>query len=244
MASRSRIEMNRIFFRRLIEVAASREVEIQNATSARWLKTSSLSDRDFMAKAEVLQTLQLNRNQKSALISYNDIKYLALVGFDEAKEVPEGMVPAEISTGVFSVTISALEVDSNATGSEIREALELNYRTVNGSYKGHEIGDILPLFPSIAIYELSADYVYTNDLSRCIGLFMVQCRREWALDMTADLLSKMRMLFERGSDFIPYHNLVHGIVSLTWPSFYLEVYRCIERLYLFPCHLSVLQEGC
>ena len=47
-------------------------------------------------------------------------------------------------------------------------------------------------------------------------------------------LQNVKSLFVEGSEYIPFQNILQGLLSFSWGGFYVELYRCIEQLYAVP----------
>lgn len=52
--------------------------------------------------------------------------------------------------------------------------------------------------------------------------------------LDSDTIQLFAEVFESGSSFIPCKNLVQGILAISWENLFLEIYRCMERLYSEP----------
>jgi len=54
------------------------------------------------------------------------------------------------------------------------------------------------------------------------------------LHIAPAVLEQLATTFEVGPEFLPYKNLLHGLLSFAWDNFFLEAYRCLEQLYAEP----------
>lgn len=233
--------MNGEIFRRLVDAAEAQGVGFPNSRSPRWLKTSGEDDREFMAKADVLQTVTLSRHRKALIASHEGTRTLVFVGFDPVDQPPEGLSLVPASSGIFAVAATALGMETIASGDDIRDKLEFDFYDADDKdeeghprYTGHEIGDILPLFPRLDAYSITEGHIYTGNIHRCVGLYLCYGGIQLPLTTSQNLTNKMALVFEAGGEHIPYNNILQGILSFTWSAFYLDIYRCVERLFLIP----------
>src|SRR5690606_22332176 len=51
------------------------------------------------------------------------------------------------------------------------------------------------------------------------------------LEFDSNLQSRLLALFESGADTIPFSLPLQGLLSYSWPSLFLDLYRCLEQLY-------------
>ncbi len=98
-------------------------------------------------------------------------------------------------------------------------------------------------FLPIEIYEVGNSFSVTaEELNRLTGLRLCKDPKNLALLFSQDTLDKFENIFLFGSRAIPYDNLVQCCYSVSWDHAFLEVYRCIERLYPIPA-LNALHTG-
>jgi hypothetical protein len=67
-----------------------------------------------------------------------------------------------------------------------------------------------------------------------VGAILISNYLDGPVSFNATTMSALSNIFESGSHLIPFHNLVQAVLSISWESAYLDIYRCIEQLYAFP----------
>lgn len=232
--AKNKIQMNKQIFHILLESAREKGVHIENATEGRWIKTSDEYDRELLVGLTASNFLTLTRQRKAAFFDYKDKRFLAVSDFPVCDIFPRGIESVQITAGMYIPAILSLEIDPIATGSEIKEAIELQYKGCPDGYGGHELQEISQLFPDIKIFEADKNYNLSDDIIRALGALICCADEDWPVRLDAGTLEKIKTIFEGGSDHIPYHNVLQGLVAISWTNLYLEIYRCIEHLYFVP----------
>lgn len=231
MPTRNRIEMSQALFDRLISVANTEGEPIDAPDQARWIQRRDDLDAALMAKAEV-QPLALGRNSRVLMVSFKESRYYLFAGFNSVDEPVGGFEPCDLTPGLLALAILELELSPVASGAAIRDVLEGRYLGVEG-YEGHEVTEIATLFPNIICFKADNNYPFTSDIYRSVGSYLARTYAHGALALTPETLTILTQIFEVGNRHVPFDLLLQGMLSFSWTSFYLEVYRCFENVYAF-----------
>lgn len=241
MANRLRIEMSQQIFARLITHASDDSVVIPNADQARWIRRLSDADALLMAEADILAHQQITRQIRAIHFEHDAVRYFAVLGVGEVENVPDGLMPTELTPGTLSVPLTQSDIQPNAKGLEILDTIgDLHGGVAN--FDGYELSDIAKLFPSIVIFEADKNYEYTANVVRVLGALTARSYVDGPIAPSETTLNKVSSLFQSGSQHVPFENLIQGMLSISWGGFFLELYRAIEQLYAVP-RLAALVEA-
>lgn len=234
MANRNRKVMSRALFERLIVAADQRGAVVQAEEQARFIKRLSVADSLLMAEAEA-SVLSLSRSRKLVRIRWEGDTFIVVFGFGEPDPVPLALEYWDITPGIFAIGVleANLPPSPSVTGAEIRNAIEVEHAGVAG-YEGHELAAIASLFPVCLTLRVSSPEPYVASDYRILGALLARSYSDGPLHIDPPTLQRIASLFESGPEFVPYHNLLQGLLSFSWENFFLETYRCLEQLYAQP----------
>ncbi|HBO2965668.1 TPA: hypothetical protein L4Q94_005710 [Pseudomonas aeruginosa] len=241
MASRNRKEMNKRLFERILHCGQQRGAQIENIEKVRYIQRLNESDASLMSSADA-EVLNISRHTKLIKIAKGDDCFFCTIGISEPGLLPTGLEPAPITPALFAITVLEAEVQpsSSVTGYKIKDAIEGEYQGVQ-DYDGHLLEKVTPLFPSIQVYKVSSNEPFLDyDLYRVVGSLLSRSYFDGPIHISCETLEGLREIFETGSKYIPFRNLVQGMMSISWEGLFLEIYRCLEQLYAEP-HISALK---
>lgn len=236
--------MSAATFKKLVDSAAVNGTDIANADKARWVKRLSDEDASLMAKADVIEWRKITRQMRAILFEHDDRRFGAFFGFapvdDMPNGLPEGLTEIDLTPGTFGIAVSETDVMPRATASEIRELIESEFEGVE-NYEGHELQAIRELFPRILLVEANVDFSYTADIDRVLGAMVASTYIDGPIALSEATLKAASELFLSGSEYIPYKNVLQGVLSIYWGGLFVELYRCVEQLYAVPRLLDLTQ---
>jgi len=241
MANRSRIQMSQQIFKRLIAHASDDGVVIPEIDQKRWIRRLSDADASLMAEADVFGHQQITRQIRAIHFEHEAVRYFAVLGIGETGDVPEGLVPTELTPGTLSVALTQSDIQPNAKGLEILEAIGDLHGGIEG-FDGYELSAIAKLFPSVEMFEADKNYEYTANVVRVLGALTARSYVDGPIAPSDTTLNKVSDLFQSGSEHVPFENVLQGMLSISWGGFFLELYRAIEQLYAVP-RLAALVEA-
>lgn len=240
MASRKLIAMNRTIFDRLITSAARSGNFIDSSDKGRWVTAHSEPDRTLMGKADV-EGIILSRQLRALAIEREAKRYYVFYGFPAPPADIFGLSEIDSLPSLFSLAVIELDIHPNASGARIREVLDGRFLG-NEDYNGHDLDEVSQLFPCLHYFEADLNFEYTKDIIRTVGSYAAQTYEDGALSVGVDTKVNLIGLFERGNAWIPFTLVLQGMLSFSWQGFYLEVYRCIEKMYAMPRIHKLLSE--
>jgi hypothetical protein len=90
--------------------------------------------------------------------------------------------------------------------------------------------------------EADTNHIYTADVDRVLGAMVAVAYAEGPIALSEQTLKGIATLFAEGSDYIPYPNILQGLLSISWSGLFVELYRCIEQLYAVPRLLDLTKD--
>lgn len=235
------MEMSGSLFERLLAAASQRGLEIANASEKRFIRRLNDDDAELMAKGDA-KNLVVSRQVRLVRIDFSTQTYFCVFGLAEPEQFPLGLELAELTPAIFA--IGALEAriqpKSTISASEIRDAIEGDF-IGSPEYDGHDLHVITGLFPQASVYQAIQSEPYLQSDYRVLGALLARSYTEGPIQLQSQTLEKFWLTFETGSDFIPYQNLVQGLMAISWEHLFLEIYRCLEQLYAEP-RVSALRD--
>ncbi|WP_125954907.1 hypothetical protein [Novosphingobium sp. MD-1] len=221
--------MSQALFGRLMASAEQAGTPIDAPDKGRWIKKRDDADIAVMAKAES-QSLVLGRHSRTLMVSLDESRYYLMAGFRLSIAVVDGFELCDLTPGLFALAVLELDLDPVASAATIRDALEGRYNGVAG-YNGHDLEEISNLFPDILCFRADNNFSFTEDIVRSVGSYLAHTYEHGALPISKETRNSLARIFETGNKHLPYALILQGMLSFSWQSFYLEVYRCIENMY-------------
>lgn len=171
-------------------------------------------------------------------------KYFAITG-TSLTNIPnelesELLCKVEVDAPLFIYLCKVLELNVNPTLSfkELRD--EFLFQQDDDGYLGHDIDEIISVFESLNIFRISQDSIFYNVDDYDLGYY-------FSLLSDFDLISLP--MFEIKGEYlsiitnfntkVPKENIFSSLTSTHWKHCFLELYRCVEWLYMLPRTLSL-----
>lgn len=229
--SRNKIEMSTYIFSRIHQSASAENSTYIADDKIRWLARKDENDLTIMTDADV-NVLVLGAKTFVASIKNGSENYLCFSGLAIPEQLPLNLSEIEPTPGIFSCVVFTANLSATATAAQAKDILEQQYRGQEG-YNGHELNDIISLFPKLYFVKAneSLNYPYFNSLERVAGAYISAGYISDPLEVNDDLKLRLRSLFEAGADTIPFALPLQGLLSYNWSSLFLDLYRCLEQLY-------------
>lgn len=232
--ARQRIEMSKDVFDRIFSSAVALDKDFPIDSEARWITRKDDDDADLMANAKI-QVRRLGQREVTAVVVHMDRKIFCASGYGRPNEPWERVKEIDGTPGLFALFITEANIPSTATAAQARNVLEGSYHGVAG-YEGHSLLEVSEVFPELSFWEIERPEVdvYSSDIYRIAGSFVVRSYGHYPLEISPKTKLKLVGLFEGGSSVMPFPLLLQGVISYSWSALFLDVYRSIEQLYSAP----------
>lgn len=234
MASRNRVEMSAALFERVFAAASQRGLEIANASEKRYLRRLNDEDAELMATGDA-QTLFISRQVRLVRIAFKGELFFCVFGLTAPEQLPLGLESIDLTPAIFSIGVlqARIQPKGAVSASHIRDAVEGNF-IGSPEYQGHELDAIAQLFPQPSVYRAVQHEAYLQSDHRVLGSLFARSYADGPIQILNPTIEKIWLTFETGSKFIPYQNLLQGLMAISWEQLFLETYRCLEQLFAEP----------
>lgn len=227
MANRNLIDMSKDIFDRLISHAKSENVIILNVDTPRFIKRLDDNDANLMARAEA-SALVVTRQIKLVQIDWEGKTFFSFFGLSSNDDYPSGIEEVDLTPGTFAVSVLQGNAHPIADVYKIQNIIE------EPGTDGFDLEYILNLFPTIYLYQVSVSHDFHHSKDRLLGSMLSKTYLDGPILLAPNTINLLSEIFESGSKFIPFRNLMQGLLAISWENFFLEIYRCIEQLYSVP----------
>jgi hypothetical protein len=226
--------MSKDVFDKMFSSAVSLDKDFLVDSEARWITRKDDDDADLMANAKI-QVRRLGQREVTALVDYKDRRIFCASGYGKPDKPWERVKEIDGTPGLFALFVTEAKIPSTATAAQARNILEGSHQGVAG-YEGHSLAEISEVFPELTFWEIEhlGTDVYTSDISRIAGSFVVRSYGQYPLEISHGTKLKLIGIFEGGSAVMPFPLLLQGVLSYSWSALFLDVYRSIEQLYSAP----------
>lgn len=240
MANRNRITMNTLLFRSLIQYVELADQVFLHRDEARWIKRKDDADAELMAHADRCGLLRVTRQIRGVHIEHEGIRYFTVMGLPSIDALPNGLTRQELTPGLFAIAVCESNLPPSASPLKIKQAIEATHRG-ESDFDGIDLEQIQALYPDIFVYVGDNNFEYTSSLVRVLGTLLSTSYFDGPIEFEMTTLAELQLLFESGSDHIPFDNILQGILSISWGGLFLELYRSVEQLFAVPKLISVTE---
>ena len=245
--SRNKIKTHEAIFQPLIEVVVDKSgYTVSEGHEKRYIKLID-DGKDFLIKAKIVAKQIVSPRVRTASISFQYQEeqepqtFFVVAGLDNTSDMSIFELPLveednSLYAAMLEVAIYELKLPliSSPQPLEIINEITSQYMGIKG-YDGHDINMVKKIFPPIELYEIKTTcLLQAKQLNRLVGLCLCKQSDNLVLPFSPDTLDLFEKIFLEGSSAIPYDNLVQCCYSVSWKHAFLEVYRCVERLYPIP----------
>lgn len=200
--------------------------------NARWIQGNAI-DEDWLTFAVIKSTIEISHEIRFALIEYDSKIFFTATGLENPDKLPTGLVHFPINAGIFTAIISELELPVKSSVTNLY--LEQNILSQNNSdplYVGHDIVDLLPIFPNIFLCEISPQFIGDNtNIHQIVCSYLANNKKFVTLPFSEATLDKMNDLVLLNSKILNYDSIIQSLLSSHFKFSFLDMYRCLEMLY-------------
>lgn len=228
------IESNKRVFLRLTDCAQKGDRIVDNIDKVRWIRTNE-EERAWLQNLELGEVRTLSPRVRTVCFSYAGKNFFAAVGFVESTEPESALRPFEMNAGLFTALIAELGVPVREGADPLTVINEiLPQFQGTEEYAGHNFTSIAPFFEPVFVYEVRADSpIKPHDLARLSCFWILQNGERLILPFSSRTWREIENLTATGADTVPFDVVLNCVLSSQWPHAFLEVYRCVERLFSF-----------
>lgn len=227
---------NESLFAALLDRAGTGTQPLEEVDKHRWVRTTR-EEKQWLTTLSVKEMCRLTPRLTTARFEFEARHFFAIVGANRPIQFGAVFQDIELNAGIFTALVNELRIpvrDSITPLEIIEHVLPLHHQALR--YAGHELTEIVGFFEPVCVYEIPpVSSIAFDQLTRLSLYWAVTSKERIIVPFSADTLRVVEDLCTSGPPSLPSENLLNSLHSAHWPHAFLEVYRCIERI--FSCHL-------
>lgn len=190
-------------------------------------------DIEWLKRSNIIEKVEIGHGSFFVILDFESSNYFITIGGERSESSISGFTPIEINAGIFVALVHEVEISLKTDISlEYLEEHILSQHTKTELYKGHDFKDLLKIFPSIDIYEITPQYLGDNtNLFQAIAHYLTTTGNFLTLPFSEETLTSINELALIGSEILNYESIVQSLTSSSWKFAFLDLYRCVEMLY-------------
>lgn len=222
-------EVNKNIFKKLVE---GTDINLDLFPSIRVFLTKEEHDR-LASSLHVLSIYVFYRSVCFALAEMEGVNFFVTIGLKDELSSPT-LQPVDNKVELCLAVIDRCNIEKVQSATELM--LEETVFTSN------DIADIKwcvveGCFPAIQTYKITEEIGATDEertiyLKRLALFSLCYHKNLLILDFEQDILNTYLNLLNGGNYNIPIDNILHSLGSNYWKFCYVDLYRCVERLYV------------
>ncbi|XZN99977.1 MAG: hypothetical protein ACM65L_15675 [Microcoleus sp.] len=199
----------------------------------RCIKTKE-EDKEWLKELKIIKEQPILPNFKTALFKFKNQKYFVAVGWQIQKVIDNTVIElVELNAGIVTALLFELKISLNQKASPY-DIAEIFYESEEEIIP-YDFSVIANFYEPFSVYQIQEDSPFfekdDQDLIRLSGFYALKNSQLIALNFYQETREQFEKIFFEGSTNIPYENLLLSLVSVSWKYSFLEIYRCIERLF-------------
>lgn len=197
---------------------------------------------DIFLNASKLEFDYILNNVKVGRFSYENIEYLLITQIDPNDPATEtalgyledlGIFEQEINAGLFLFLVKDADLQriSPVSLSELEE--NIFFDQYDGEYQGHDFGDLMEFVEDFTVFKIDANSAFKGRDSIEASYFIcAQFEKFIRLPIQALVKDYLAVLQEQSA--VLKENVFLSLTATHYKHAFLELYRCIEVLYILP----------
>jgi hypothetical protein len=199
---------------------------------SRWIQGKALEE-DWLTHCDFKSALEIAHEKQFAILEYQNNLYFVATGLEDPDNIPIGVSYFPLNSGLFTAVVTELElpVKSSVTDLQLEQNI-LSQSTADSLYQGHDMIDLIPIFPNIFVGEITNQYVGDpHNLPQLVCSYIALNKKFVALPFSQSTLDKINDLVLLNSKILSYDNIIQCLLTSHFKYSFLDLYRCIEMLY-------------
>ncbi len=222
-----------------------RRIQLNTQDEQKWLEKLKIKDEDEEIILPTFRTAWFEFKHENQPNESQVIKYFVTIGATtQLSTQPEIIQVEELNGGMITALIFELKIPVKQSADPLQIINQIFYtpEAKTTKYELYEYSVVSRFFETIFVYKIQDDCSFiesdsdindktTVNLLKLSGFYITKTPQIRSLQFEEDTIFVFEKLFLEGAKNIPYDNLVFSLVSVYWRYSFLDVYRCIERLF-------------
>ncbi len=244
------IKANEYIFNSLANFVESSNIDVPWFRNGKRCIDTDQDEQQWLKELKILYQKSIVPKFKAASFEFENKEYFVIVGWEEQLEIePSQLEKIELNAGIVTALLFELKVSIIRKANPYEIANEIFYEPQQ-SLTRYEFGQVFKFFEPIIVYQLNDSSPFTSqdesqyetNLIKLSGTYIIKNHQITSLDLSNQTINKFEQIFFAGAENIPYENLVLSLLSTSWQYYFLDLYRCIERIFFIP-KLTELHEN-
>lgn len=235
--SRNMIEANKYIFGELADFVKANQTDVViDRQKKRCIETND-EDKEWLKSLNIINDkYYILPNFQTASFQYDGNDYFVTIGVQEYLENDreEVIQLLELNAGIVTALLSELKISVDKKVDPYQIIEEIFYPSEDEMIL-YNFSKVKDFFEPIFVYKIPKNSTFLSldkiNISRISGFYTVKSSQLISLNFSPNTLNEFEKLFIEGSQNIPYESLLSSLVSVSWKYSFLDVYRCIERLF-------------
>ncbi|NEQ39696.1 MAG: hypothetical protein F6K40_26965 [Okeania sp. SIO3I5] len=235
-------EANKYIFGELADFVEHNQIDVViDRQKKRCIETND-EDKEWLKSLKVIdEKYHILPNFQTASFQYDGNDYFVTIGVQEYLETnqeEEVIQFLELNAGIVTALLFELKISVNKKVNPYKIRDEIFYPSESESEDEiipYEFSKVKDFFEPIFVYKIPENSPFLSldkiNITRISGFCAVKSSQLISLKFSSDTLNQFEKLFIEGSKNIPYESLLFSLVSVSWKYSFLDIYRCIERLF-------------
>ena len=231
--SRNMIEANESIFKVLADFVESKIDVPISKKNKRCIKTNP-QEKKWLQELNITNKQLILPNFQTASFEFDSNKYFVAFGLPNQEISEEVLQSVELNAGIVTALLSELKISLNQKASPYDIANEIFYESKDKIIE-YDFSVIANFYEPFSVYQIqkNSPFISQDDINflRLSGFYTLKTSQLVALNFYRETRDQFEKIFFEGSTNIPYENLLLSLVSVSGKHSFLEIYRCIERLF-------------
>lgn len=231
---RNMINANKSAFEKIFSRYSLLAEEEINLKDGKFYIQTNLVEKEWLKKVQIGESSVITRQLSASELTFEGRLYYAFWGysFGQRNFDEEVIKVHEINAGILTALLSETPVnlDVNIRLSEFKETFSVQH--LQPDYKGYSSAEVLQFLPPVVLIEIPENSALAvADIYRIACYLIVNETSLIVLPYRKNTIdSFLRLILEEGG-VLSFENIFNALTSVNWRHSYLELYRCIERLF-------------
>lgn len=230
------IEANQYIFQTLADFVKQSNIDSTIIEAKRYIQTDD-QEKKWLKDLKIVDKQKILSNFQTAIFSFEDKQYFVVIGEDETSSIVHELIESiEINAGIITALLFELKVPIYRKVNPLEIADEIFYPPQSNQEKiPYNFSQVIKFFNQVFVYKIQVESPFSeqesNNLVRLTGFYTSNNNQMILLDFSQETIKVFERIFVESVESIPYENLLFSMVSFSWKYSFLDVYRCIERLF-------------
>lgn len=226
-------------FSKLENYATQRTPDRTIRPGRRHIRTNA-AEKKWLQQLKVREKQRIVGNLQAATLSFEEKQYFAFVGWEDSPLLErEALIQYDLNSGIVSALLSELSVPVRQTADANQITEHIFHQLDDDDGKPETLNEwaydfiaVKHFFEPILFYEIpKGSPLWHGECSRIAGYHICRDPDHLGLPFSKQTLGVFEKAFVEGGSAIPYENLLVALTSVHWKYSFLDVYRCIERIF-------------